>query len=181
VSDAEPPAVGPTGPTGPTGSTESEGAVGATGIAGKPETSREPATFSRDPNVTRAVDKMTLDELLKLSGDLASVRRYDLGAVLSAVGVGLLGAALGMGEYLFRGGPLYLLIGGASALVVGLMLSRDRSENLERIRAKLDFDIDSWCRRDPEAQELRARYAKAMANPSLMGRLWRKLRGGNRP
>ena len=126
------------------------------------------ATLPRDPATTKAVERMTLHELLRLSSDLGNVRRFDIGAMLGALGVGLLGAAVGSGDYLFRDGPLYLLIGGLVSCFVGLLLSRERTEQVATIKRNLDFDIDSWCRENQEAKELRDRYIEAMRGRSIL-------------
>jgi hypothetical protein len=128
------------------------------------------SSFKRDAQSVKTVDEMRLSELLKLSGSLARIRTLDVGTVVLSVGAGLMGAAIGAaatGEPLLEGVPLFCLAFGLASVVLGYFLSHDRGEEIGAIRKNLDFDIDSWCHGDDDAEEMRDRYEKAMKSPSL--------------
>lgn len=121
----------------------------------------------------KTVEEMRLSELLKLSGALARIPSTDMGAVVASSGVGLVGAAVGAaatGESLLSGVPLFCLLVGIAAIVLGMLLSRERGEEIGAIRKNLDFDIDGWCQGDKDAADMRDRYRSAMEAPSLFER-----------
>lgn len=130
-------------------------------------------TLKREASSVKTVDEMRLSELLKLSGALSRVPTLDLGIVVTSAGVGLAGAAIGAaatGESLLSGVPLFCLLVGIFAIVLGFALSRERGEEIGAIRRNLDFDIDSWCENDADATDLRDHYRDAMKIPSLYER-----------
>jgi hypothetical protein len=141
--------------------------------------SPSPKTLKREPTSVKTVDEMRLSELLKLSDALNRIGVLDLGTVVMSAGVGLAGAAIGAaatGESLLSGVPVFCLLVGVVAIVIGFALSRERGEQIGAVRRNLDFDIDGWCQSDSEAAEMRDRYRAAMKSPTLFERavrLWK--------